>query len=352
MFPGRIVLAERVILKRIHKEILKGRVLEEKEPPKGRYKLILKGRNRLQVYFFDQPSVLFDPRTGRQISLEDRGACLEPAVERLNAMNPYGKFLPWSEVDKIFCKFDRARVVDLETGLSFLVQRRAGSKHADVQPLTAEDSAVMKKIYGGRWSWRRRAIIVEVKGYRIAASMNGMPHGAGAIAGNDFDGHFCIHFRDSKTHSNEENLAHMLMVWKAAGMVEEMLAGAGPKRILAVTLTAIEQGDYPLASRFIRPLPGESEQEIIRRLNRIKWMAVSEISDAGDGKGDKDYEAKVSYELKDGTSFRNRPVRFTLAGDSGKIPWKISAESVNQLIEKQKEAGEAETLQDGGVHHE
>ena len=51
----------------------------------------------------------------------------------------------------------------------------------------------MKEIYG-EWSWERRAIIVVVGGRRIAASMAGMPHGAGLIKDNDFPGHFCVHF--------------------------------------------------------------------------------------------------------------------------------------------------------------
>jgi hypothetical protein len=98
------------------------------------------------------------------------------------------------------------------------VQRRGGSKHADCQPLTAEDTAVMRKIYGGQWSWARRAIVVSLDGKHMAASMNGMPHGAGAIKNNDFDGHFCIHFLNSRTHeSNKLDSAHQAMVKKAAG---------------------------------------------------------------------------------------------------------------------------------------
>ena len=53
----------------------------------------------------------------------------------------------------------------------------------------------MKTIYQGKWSWQRKAIIVELEdGRRLAASMHGMPHGAGAIRGNNFNGHFCVHF--------------------------------------------------------------------------------------------------------------------------------------------------------------
>ena len=33
--------------------------------------------------------------------------------------------------------------------------------------------------------------------------MNGMPHGTTTISDNDFEGHFCIHFKNSKTHETE-----------------------------------------------------------------------------------------------------------------------------------------------------
>ena len=61
----------------------------------------------------------------------------------------------------------------------------------------------MKSIYGGSWSWDRRAILVKYNGHVYAASMNGMPHEDDTISDNDFDGHFCIHFTGSKTHGTQ-----------------------------------------------------------------------------------------------------------------------------------------------------
>ncbi|HHU63909.1 MAG TPA: hypothetical protein GXZ32_06890 [Clostridiales bacterium] len=139
-------------------------------------------------------------------------------ITDLAIQKTYGRLLPWEEVKKIFPNMTIARVVDFRTGLSFTVQRRAGSSHADVQPLTAQDTAVMKEIYGGVWSWDRRAIILEVDGYRIASSMTGMPHGCGKIKDNNFDGHFCIHFLNSTTHtSGNVDKRHLEEILKAAG---------------------------------------------------------------------------------------------------------------------------------------
>ena len=109
-----------------------------------------------------------------------------------------------------------ATVTDVETGLSWQVKRSGGTNHADVQPLTAEDTAKMKQAYGGKWSWNRRAIWVTVGGKRYAASMNGMPHGTGSIKTNNFDGHHCIHFLNSRTHTgNRLDSAHQAAVQKA-----------------------------------------------------------------------------------------------------------------------------------------
>ena len=91
------------------------------------------------------------------------------------------EMLPWEKVYKILPKYSKFTVLDVETGKMFHVQRRAGSRHADVQPLTPKDTSIMKKIYGGKWSWKRRAIIVIHDDQWIAASMHGMPHGAGAL---------------------------------------------------------------------------------------------------------------------------------------------------------------------------
>ena len=110
--------------------------------------------------------------------------------------------LTWSQVDRIFGRGTSARVTDVRTGLSFMTYRRGGWAHADVEPLTSQDTAILRQIYGGRWSWARRAIIVEVGGYRIAASMNGMPHGRSSL-NNGFPGHHCIHFLNSTTHGTQ-----------------------------------------------------------------------------------------------------------------------------------------------------
>lgn len=155
----------------------------------------------------------------------------------------------WKDVNHILPKYTKFTVLDIETGKKFKVQRRAGSNHADVQPLTAKDTSIMKKIYGGKWSWKRRAIIVIHKDQWIAASMHGMPHGAGALQ-NNFPGHFCIHFYGSTTHrTNLMDLSHKLMILKAAGRLDEYLAKANPYDVIYAYFTAFKQQDERIVSK-------------------------------------------------------------------------------------------------------
>ncbi|MEW6524403.1 MAG: LysM peptidoglycan-binding domain-containing protein [Bacillota bacterium] len=132
--------------------------------------------------------------------------------------------IPWKDVHRIFRVGTVARVTDVKTGLQFQIVRRGGTNHADCEPWTASDSAVMKRIWGG-WSWDRRAIVVEFDGYRIAASMHAMPHGGQGITNNQFPGHFCVHFLNSMTHGSsytasgipQKDPQHQAMVRAAVG---------------------------------------------------------------------------------------------------------------------------------------
>lgn len=155
--------------------------------------------------------------------------------ERGNYMAPW-----FSEANRVFSRGTVARVYDIDSGLSFNIKRTYGTNHADCETLAADDTKIMKKIYGGQWSWTRRAIIVDVDGRKLAASMAGMPHagldsaaanktvsgrsggyGRGtnldAVKGNNMNGVFDVHFYGSKTHgTNRVDGNHQAMVKKAA----------------------------------------------------------------------------------------------------------------------------------------
>jgi hypothetical protein len=166
----------------------------------------------------------------------------------------------WNKANQLLPKYSKFTVEDMETGKKFRVQRRAGSHHADVQPLTVKDTKIMKEIYGGKWSWKRRAIFIIYKKKRIAASMHGMPHGAGALQ-NDFPGHFCIHFYGSTTHrTNSMDLSHMLMIYKASGNLNQYLATADPYQVINAFIAGFKQQDFIIVSKI--------------SLQQVKWKPI------------------------------------------------------------------------------
>lgn len=165
-------------------------------------------------------------------------AVLRNTVDRLLEQH-FGELIPWSEADQSIPRYSIFTLMDLETGLTWRTQRRAGAHHADIQPLTPQDTAILKQVYQGEWSWARRAVIVLTQeGQRLAAAINGMPHGAGALV-NDFPGHHCLHFLDSTTHSSRKtDPAHQVMVHKAAGQLHKYIQNLAPNS-LQLTLLAM-----------------------------------------------------------------------------------------------------------------
>ncbi|MFH5182160.1 hypothetical protein ACHHV8_05700 [Paenibacillus sp. TAB 01] len=108
------------------------------------------------TYAMDTQGYLYSESPMERLELKRKwSAMLLKHAAKMRAAH-YGTIVEWEQAKQILPKFTKFKVTDMETGLSFHVQRRAGSSHADVQPLTKEDTAIMKQIYGGAWSWARR----------------------------------------------------------------------------------------------------------------------------------------------------------------------------------------------------
>jgi len=144
----------------------------------------------------------------------------------------------FDEIRHTFGRGDDAVVRDIGTGRTFNIRRTFGSNHADIEPLTKEDTDTMYEIWGG-WSWARRPVVVYVGGYIFAGSLTNFPHagvdsepalatvnnrsggyGRGlnfdAVKDNGVDGHMCLHFAGSTLHgSNRSNPAHQYAVARA-----------------------------------------------------------------------------------------------------------------------------------------
>lgn len=119
------------------------------------------------------------------------------------AGSSFGEYLDWFEaVQYLFPINAVAKVTDFQTKKAFMVKRTIGASHSDTEPLTSADTATIKSIWGGDFSWSVRPVIVEVDGRRIAASMSSMPHSIEYITDNQFTGHFDIHFLNSLRHKD------------------------------------------------------------------------------------------------------------------------------------------------------
>ncbi len=102
-----------------------------------------------------------------------------------------------------------ATIVDLNTGARLRIRRVGGHNHFDVEPAYASDTTVLKRMYGGTWSWDSRAVLLITRGRYVAGAINGMPHGYEMSRSNNFDGQICLHLYGSKTHgSGDSNSAH------------------------------------------------------------------------------------------------------------------------------------------------
>ncbi|MFZ5650382.1 MAG: hypothetical protein ACOY4I_05975 [Bacillota bacterium] len=248
----------------------------------------------------------------------------KPGEERLL----YGEYLDWREVGSIFPKYGNATVLDLDTGLVFNIQRRGGTYHADVQPLTAEDTVIMKNIYGGEWSWKRRAVLVTAGGVRIAGSMNGMPHGGGHIHGNDFPGHFCIHFRGSRLHINgREDPAHRIMVLKAAGLLEEVIVKSSAEEVLKIFFTALDQREMNITARTAYfQSPGDLTGLFVRA-EQIKKIKPQQFASGGGGS----FKISLEIEFNSGVTVRRKEktVGMVHREDMG---WRVDYSTVGPLL--------------------
>ncbi|WP_188208244.1 S-layer homology domain-containing protein [Alkalibacillus aidingensis] len=140
-----------------------------------------------------------------------------PVQERVSERR--GEYLDWwTEAQYLYSIGKTATVTDFQTGKTFKMKRTVGANHADVEPLTARDTEIIREIWGG-FSWTERAVIVEVDGRKIAASMSAMPHDVQYITDNNFPGHTDIHFKNSTRHKDGAiSPAHQSQIRIAAGV--------------------------------------------------------------------------------------------------------------------------------------
>ena len=96
------------------------------------------------------------------------------------------------------------KLTDLTTGKSLNVHVQSTGNHIDAEPLTSADTTTLCEIYGvstpNAISYKRRPMMITTSAGQFLCSIYGQPHGAQDITNNGYEGQFCLHFVNSRTH--------------------------------------------------------------------------------------------------------------------------------------------------------
>ena len=116
-------------------------------------------------------------------------------------------------IQELWPRGANVKVYDVKTGIVWWAHRWAGAYHADIEPLTATDTARLCAIYGvsnpqeivKKDLYQRRPCLITIGNRTFACALYGVPHnyGAGDISNNNFPGQICMHFTNSKTHGSK-----------------------------------------------------------------------------------------------------------------------------------------------------
>ncbi|MBG9792112.1 hypothetical protein ABD76_06190 [Paenibacillus dendritiformis] len=317
-------------------QLLEGSKEEEASRPNALTDIyLLIARNgQARAFRLEKPGVLWSATESKRLVLSPKAARqLQKYGAELKERH-YGATIPWSEAKQLIPRKSTFSIIDLEKGLSFRVQRRAGSRHADVQPLTKEDTKIMKQIYDNQWSWKRKAILVVTDKHKIAASMNGMPHGGDGIPGNGFSGHFCVHFMDSSTHrSANPDLFHQLMVYTASGQRETFLHTASPAMLAELFIGALSVRDAELLASVSNGLDPEVVDDFLQEMESGTTFRLTTKSKRNNKNRNtkQDTVHSLTAEATRNVSWRRKNqaeksavFQFEFARESYHSPWKIS----------------------------
>lgn len=301
-------------------EILNAQQIQKvAEIPVSNHYIVVDINGIMVIYTIDDYGNVYDLQQKQKIHFSPKTVTKLKTYFNVLERKHFGQLADWEEVKNRIPKYSKFRITDLETGLSFHAQRRAGSRHADVQPLSRTDTKIMKEIFDGTWSWKRKAILVHVDNEVFAASMHGMPHGKGAIA-NGFPGHFCIHFKGSTVHkTKKQELSHQVMVYKAAGQLTSFVKQLSAEEIIELFFIACNQSDLDLL-KLIYNDDVEKFRPIMKNIEQIKISKQHEpIKD-----GALEFELPIQFSIKEyGKKKIDASFTFQLFRVSPTSEWKI-----------------------------
>lgn len=99
---------------------------------------------------------------------------------------------------------EHCTVYDPASGYSWTLRIMTKDAHMDAEPLTAEDTAIMNKAFGGKTTWTPKAVWVTfADGKTYIGSTHNVPHTPYHLTNNNFPGHLCVHFPISMEKAEE-----------------------------------------------------------------------------------------------------------------------------------------------------
>lgn len=112
-----------------------------------------------------------------------------PGGASLELMQWYADVKPYLKRNPYFTVYEPV------SGKQWNMKLLSAGHHADSEPVTAADSAIMYEVWGNQWSWNEKPVYVRLaNGTWVLASMPNMPHLSGNNKDNNFNGHTCVHF--------------------------------------------------------------------------------------------------------------------------------------------------------------
>jgi len=122
----------------------------------------------------------------------------------------------------------------------------SNGNHADVEPATAQDTALLMQAFGGVATWSSRPVWVTIGNRTFSAAIHSVAHGGYTIRDNNMDGHICLHFYGSTTHNTNLPVHHYTIL--RAQDAFEILEIPGFRQFIGATGTATPAPTPPPAA--------------------------------------------------------------------------------------------------------
>ncbi len=104
----------------------------------------------------------------------------------------YSSFYNWRNN---YSNGEYCTVYDFSTGYTWRLRIMTKDAHMDAEPISAEDTSIMLKAFGGKTTWTPKVVWVTFSdGKTYIGSTHNTPHGTQHITTNNFKGHLCVHF--------------------------------------------------------------------------------------------------------------------------------------------------------------